>query len=223
MLRFSCSQIGGLMGYPDRDSLPAGAYNLIYEKAKQIYLHYSTWNKISGMKEIKKGLECEEDSIALLSELHGRQYVKNSDRISTDLLSGEWDIYCQYQKKVFDIKTSWSKDTHPAIVKESDYKLYQWQLIAYMHLLKEKKYEIEKAGLAFCLVDTPPELIPPWEPVDWHLVSDIDPKFRVSEFEILYDPVKEGQLLRRVSLAQKVLKEVFDEKGFDYKLLEVNF
>lgn len=215
MLKFRASMIGKLMAYPDKDTLSAGAMSAIYEKASQIILD---WHPQLDMHVIEKGRQCEDMAIELLSSVMGKKYVKNETRLSTDLITGEWDIFDAEENKIIDIKNAYSKKTFPIIITEGDMKLYEWQLTAYMSLK-----DADKAAIAYCLVDTPEELISRRDDPDWHVVSHIPECDRVTIFEMERCYKKERQMLNKVKLAQDELKRILDERGFDLSLYEVDF
>lgn len=215
MLQFRASQVGRLMAYPDKNTLAQGALTYIGEVASQILLD---WQPELDMYMVEKGLQCEDESIDLLNDLYGTSYAKNHERITGDLLTGEWDIYDQVNDLIIDIKTAYSKKTFPIALKEGDRKMYEWQLTAYMHLKGA-----DNAAIAYTLVDTPPHLIGARENPDWHQVSHIQKNLRVTGFNIQRDAEREEQMLNKLKLAQDHLKEILDSKGFDYSFLEVSF
>lgn len=215
MLQFRASGVGKLMAYPDRDSLPVGAITAIYEKASQIILD---WEPKLDLRVIEKGHVCEDEAIGLLNQVKGKNYVKNTTRLTTDLLTGEWDIYCKEEDLIIDIKNAYSKKTFPIFIKEGDKKDYEWQLTAYMALKNASR-----ARIAYVLVDTPEELINPYDDINWHIVSHINPENRLTEFNMERCFERERQLLSRVKLAQEKLKEILEEKGFDYKSYQIDF
>lgn len=215
MLQFRASGVGKLMAYPERDSLPAGAITAIYEKASQIILD---WEPKLDLRVIEKGRVCEDEAIGLLNQVKGKNYVKNTIRLTNDLLTGEWDIYCKEEDLIIDIKNAYSKKTFPIFIKEGDKKDYEWQLTAYMALKNASR-----ASIAYVLVDTPEELINPYDDIDWHIVSNIDPKNRLTEFNMERCAEREQQLLNRVKLAQIKLRGILEEKGFDYESYQIDF
>jgi hypothetical protein len=206
--QFRASSVGKMMAYPDKNSLPDGALTYINEIASQIILN---WKPQLDLNALSKGLQCESESIALYNDVVGTSYAKNETRITSDILTGECDILDRDANLVIDIKTSYSKKTHPITIKDGDRKLYEWQLTAYMHL-----FQVDHAELAYVLVDTPDDLISKREPRDWHKVGDIPQKFRVTRFEFEKSDEKIQQLLSRCFLAQEKLKEILDSKGYDF-------
>lgn len=212
MLVFRSHMVGKLMAYPDKDTLSTGAISAIYEKASQIILGLKP---NLDLPAIKKGLACEDEAIELLNLVDDKNYVKNKHRISTPLLTGEWDIYCPEQDLIIDIKNAYSKATFPIVLKDGEKKLYEWQLRAYMLLAGASR-----AAIVYCLVDTPEELIKRSDPLDWHLVSDIKPEYRITKLEIERCEIKEKQLLNKLKIATKELERILKERNF---LQEINF
>lgn len=208
MLQFRASGVSKLMSYPEKDTLSEGALTYVYELASQILLE---WKPELDTYSINKGKQCENESIALYNLFSGGFHVKNDQRINTDLFTGEWDLYDEETKTIIDIKTAYSKKTFPIVLKEGDRKNYEWQLDCYM-LLKDAN----RAGLVYCLVDTPSDIIKRGEPEDWHKVSHLPHHLRVTEFYKDRDAKREGQLIAKARVAQEVLKEILDKKGYDW-------
>lgn len=100
-------------------------------------------------KYLSKGIECEDDSIALFNNVFFKSLVKNDKRITNDLITGECDLIDD--RTIIDIKTSWSLATFAK--QRSNTTSYEWQLRGYMWL-----YDKDKACTAHCLVDTPKHL-----------------------------------------------------------------
>ena len=132
-----------------KGALSETAKSYIKSIAKQDYFGYDV--ELNN-KYVTKGIQCEEHSIALLNDVLFTNYEKNEVRKSTDILTGECDIYTP--ELIIDIKTSWSFETFPATPDDINIKDYEHQLRGYMYL-----YNVDKAALAYCMVDTPQELI----------------------------------------------------------------
>lgn len=214
MMQFRSSSVGKLMAYPDKNTLPDGAVSYINELASQIILN---WQPELDTFAIEKGKQCEDDSIALLNSVTGKSYTKNATRKTTDLLTGEWDIEDESESLIIDIKSAYSKKTFPIAIKEGDRKLYEWQLTAYMHLRN-----LDNAMLAYCLVDTPEPLISKKDNEDWHHVSHIPERYRVTTFQMSRDATKEEQLIARCKLAQMRLVEILDNRGYDWGVVDMS-
>lgn len=102
-------------------------------------------------KYLDKGIQVEEQSITLYSEVTDMLFVKNKERRSNAFITGEPD---NTQGKIRDIKSSWSLSTFPMHDDQLTNFDYYWQLQGYMEL-----FDLEESELIYCLVDTPEELI----------------------------------------------------------------
>lgn len=209
MIQFRASSIGKLMAYPDRDTLADGALTHVYELASQILLN---WKPALNTFEIEKGRVVEDQTIALYNQVSGNFYVKNTERKTSDLFTGECDINEEDEDLILDIKSSYSKKTFPLIIREGDKKLYEWQLDTYMLL-----WDRNHAGLVFGLVDTPSHLIKKQEPEDWHIVGHILPELRITTIFKPRDAKREQQLINKTRVAQDVLCEILDKRGYKWE------
>lgn len=144
-----------------KGGLSETAKSYIKSIAKQDYFGYDI--ELNN-KYVTKGLQCEEHSIQLLNDVLFTNYEKNEVRKSTDILTGECDIYTP--ELIIDIKTSWSFETFPATPDDINIKDYEYQLRGYMYL-----YNVDKAALAYCMVNTPPDLIG-FENEQMHVIGD---------------------------------------------------
>ncbi|MFG5780252.1 hypothetical protein ACFIQF_24650, partial [Comamonas sp. J-3] len=159
-----CSSLGKIMTDPKTKAegiLSVGAKTYIRELAQQeifgIDFEFSS-------KEIEKGLEVEDQSIALLNRVRGLSLAKNTERRSNGLITGECDLYDAERRRGHDLKSSWSAKTFPGWVKDCEDKLYEWQMRGYMMLWDADEWEVN-----YSLVDTPDRLIG-YEPLQMHVV-----------------------------------------------------
>lgn len=210
MIQFRASGIGKLMAYPEKDTLSDGALTHVYEMASQILLN---WKPALDTFEIEKGRVVEDQTIALYNQVSGNFYVKNAERKTTDLFTGECDINEKDEDLILDIKSSYSKKTFPLLIKEGDKKLYEWQLDNYMHL-----WDLNNAGLVFGLVDTPSHLIKKQDPEDWHIVGHILPELRITTIFKKRDAKREQQMINKTRVAQQVLCEILDKRGYKWSV-----
>ena len=190
------------MAYPEKDTLADGAKTYLEKLASQYILD---WRENLNTFEIEKGRVCEDISIDLYNLNQDAFYMKNTARISNDLMTGECDILDQEKSLVIDIKTAYSKKTFPMFLTAS--KLYEWQLRCYMHL-----YNVDNAELAYCLVSTPEHLIKRSEPEDWHIVDHIEEYKRVSIASLQRCEKKEQQMINKAILAQNYLNKLLSSK-----------
>lgn len=209
MLQFRASSVGSIMAYPDKDTLPKGAMTYLEDMASKIILG---WSESLDTFEMQKGREVEDEAIALFNEVSGNFFIKNAERKTNELFTGECDIHDSDSSIIWDAKSSYSKKTHNLFLDINSNKLYFWQLVQYAVM-----WETDNAGLARILVDTPLHLIKSSDPLDWHEVSHIDPKYRVTTASMQVTQELKEQLINRATLAQNKLKEMLDEKGFYYE------
>lgn len=103
-------------------------------------------------KHIQKGLQCEDDSITLLSRINKRFFKKNEQKFQNDFIMGTPDIIDG--EVVRDTKTSWDIFTFFKNDPKKLNKDYFWQVHGYMALTGAKT-----AFVDFCLVNTPQALL----------------------------------------------------------------
>jgi hypothetical protein len=167
---FRCSSLPKLLTKSrKKGELSQTAKSEIESMAKQEYFGY---RKQLDNKYISKGIICEDDSIKLYNSVFFTDYKKHVGRVKKGLLTGECDL--KDNEVVIDIKSSWSLETFPCIESDIDLKTYEAQLRGYMYL-----YNLPKARLAYCLVDTPIDLIG-YEPTEIHYVSKIAEEKRIT-------------------------------------------
>jgi|32_taG_2_1085360.scaffolds.fasta_scaffold08249_5 hypothetical protein len=105
----------------------------------------------------EKGIQVEDESILMFGRITGRFGCdKNEKSFENDYFTGTPDIIIQKESLVVDIKSSWSASSFPFFNDDDDIpsKDYIYQLHAYMDLTG-----MDNALLAYCLVDTPEEII----------------------------------------------------------------
>jgi hypothetical protein len=171
-MKWHPSALGKLMTAPKLKSeqLSETAKSEIRRIAKEQFFGFSS---SIVTKPMMKGKDWEEDSIALVNQVRGTFYVKNTERFENEFLTGEPDIILD--NMIIDIKTSWSLETWPATSDEGANKDYMWQLMGYCWLLN-KPY----AELIYCMIDTDDVLLSDWDNRSIHKVSHIDPEKRIT-------------------------------------------
>lgn len=202
-----CSSLGKIMTEPKTKAegiLSVGAKTYIRELAQQeifgIDFEFSS-------KETAKGIEVEDESIAMLNRVRGLSLVKNTERKTNGLLTGECDLYDAGRKRGHDLKSSWSAKTFPGWVKDCEDKLYEWQMRGYMMLWDADEWEVN-----YALVDTPERLIG-YEPLQMHVVSHIPEHMRLTSWLIERDFTKERAIAEKVGAAREYYAEVI--RDFD--------
>lgn len=175
-------------------TLSAGAKTYMDELAKE-YLY--SYHDVVSSKYTDKGNIVENESIALYNERFGTFYSKNTERRENDYLSGECDIYTG--SKIIDIKSSWSVKTFPVVAEDAHKPEYEWQVRGYMWL-----WDVEEAEVAYCLVDTPDELIG-FENIELHEFSRLPLELRVTTVSYQRDRALEEKIARKVMAARAYL------------------
>lgn len=202
---FRASSIGRIMTEPRTKAegvLSVGARTYIRELAQQeifgIDFEFSS-------KEMEKGIEVEQDSIALLNRVRGLSLAKNTERRSNKHVTGECDLYDPSTRKGYDLKSSWSAKTFPGWVVDCEDRMYEWQCRTYLWL-----WDAEEWSVAYALVDTPERLIG-YEPIQMHIVGHIPEHMRLTEWTIKRDTSKEALIREKVEAAQAYYREVIAE------------
>ena len=103
-------------------------------------------------KQMKKGIEAEQDSIDLLSMYLKLPFSKNEERFKNDFITGLPDII--NGDTIIDIKSSYDLWTFLGNIPDKLDNLYYWQMQSYMWLTGTKN-----ATIAYCLVNTPESII----------------------------------------------------------------
>ena len=121
-------------------------------------------------KQMKKGIEVEEDSITLLSRVQKKMLYKNEERLYNDYITGLPDIFegesIRNATSITDIKSSYDLFTFLANAGESLDSNYDYQLQGYMALSGARQ-----AYIAYCLVNTPAHII---ESEKYYLLKKMD-------------------------------------------------
>lgn len=198
-LLFRASGLGDIMTDPKGkgEVLSSGAKTTIIKMAKEFV--YGFDERISS-KYMTKGIQVEDESIELLNMVLGTSYVKNQERKTNEWLTGEADIVGD--NRIIDIKSSWSIGTFPAIAEQGEDTKYEWQGRAYMML-----WDVPEFSIAYCLVNTPPELIG-YEEKSMHIVDHIIPELRVTLVHYKRDKTLEEKIMRKVEAAREYYEQV---------------
>jgi len=189
-MKIRSSALGKIMTNPRKKSeaLSAGCKTYIKELVKEDLFGYKS---TIDSKYLTKGIDLEDTSIDLYNEVHSTLYLKNTERLSNEFITGECDINAE--DKIIDIKSSWSLETFPASPDDVNNKDYEWQLRGYMML-----YNKPKAELAYCMVSTPDYLLKDWDNWEIHKVDKHDPFLRVTTISFERDRDKERDIIDRV-------------------------
>jgi hypothetical protein len=209
---FRPSSIGKLMTEPKTKSdgpLSVGAKTYIRELVAQEI--FGVQFEVSS-KPMQKGIQCEDDSIALLNHVRGLSLSKNTERRTDGYLTGECDLYDAERKRGHDLKTSWSLATFPITEADCVDKLYEWQMRAYMRLWDAQEWEVN-----YAMVDTPEDLMG-YEPMQMHIVSHIPPEHRITTWLIRRDMEKELAMIEKIKHARDYFAQVVREFDATHKM-----
>ena len=189
-MKIRSSALGKIMTNPRKKTevLSATCKTYIKELVKEDLFGYRT---TIDSKYLTKGIDMEDTIIDLYKEVHGTLYLKNTERLENEFITGECDINAE--DKIIDIKSSWSLETFPPSPEDVNNKDYEWQLRGYMML-----YNKPKAELAYCMVSTPDYLLKEWDNWDIHKVDKHDPFLRVTTISFERDRDKERDIIDRV-------------------------
>ena len=170
-----------------------------------------------GSKYLTKGVECEEKSLSLYSEVKGEFLVKNEVLFKNEYIHGTPDSIPD--TRIVEIKSSWDIFT---FFDAELTKNYYWQMLGYLWLTG-----LKKATLAYCLVNTPyhlfeqeekkiyfnndcnydsPQYIAEVENLKkMHMVDYIPANKRVKTFDIEFNQEEIDKLVLRIEEARKYL------------------
>lgn len=200
MLKFRASSLADIMADGKGGGLSVGAKTHIQQLAKEFIYGY---DKRITSKYMDKGIQVEDQSIELLNSVLFTDYKKNTERKENDWITGECDIFTG--DMIYDIKSSWSLDTFPVLASQGENSTYEWQLRAYMWL-----WNVDKAAIAYCLVNTPEELIG-YENTSIHIVDHINPELRVTFVKYERDKSLEEKIPSKVEAARLYYQEVIEQ------------
>jgi hypothetical protein len=200
MLKFRASSLAEIMTDGKSSGLSVGAKTHIQQLAKEFVYGY---DKRITSKYMDKGIQVEDQSIELLNSVLFTDYKKNTERKENDWITGECDIFTG--QMIYDIKSSWSLDTFPVLASQGEDKTYEWQLRAYMWL-----WNVDKAAIAYCLVNTPEELVG-YENPAIHMVDHINPELRVTFVKYERDKSLEEKIQSKVEAARLYYQEVIEQ------------
>lgn len=148
-------------------------------------------------KYTDKGLAVEAEGLALLNRVRGLALAKNTERRSDGQITGEADTVDLVRRCGHDLKCSWSLQTFPAFVRDCEDALYAWQMRGYMRLWDLDRWEVN-----YAMVDTPEDLLGPYEPQELHLVSHLPEHLRLTTWCIERDRTLEAQMDIKLGLAR---------------------
>lgn len=144
-------------------SLSEGAKTHIHSLVRRHIYDYK--ESELGSKEIRKGNAMEGAAINLLSSVTGDILTKNERLFDDGILCGTPDTWDS--PRLYDTKVPFTIESFPIVesiaAKMAKAAGYEWQCRGYTMLLNEDGIPIEEFSIAYMLMETPSDLIPPWE------------------------------------------------------------
>lgn len=157
-------------------------------------------------RPILKGRAVEEPlCLPMLARLTGRPLVKNNERRTNGLISGECDIFDAPLRHGRDIKAPYSMESMPIVLADCYDSGYEWQMQGYQIL-----WDAETWSVDYLLVSTPEELIG-FEPVSLHYVDHIPEALRWTSWPVQRDRALESLIVDKVLAARRYYREVLNE------------
>jgi hypothetical protein len=156
-------------------------------------------------RPILKGRQVEDDCIAMLARLTGRPLVKNTERRTNGIISGECDVWDAQIRHGRDIKAPYSMATMPIALADCYESGYEWQMQGYNIL-----WDAESWSVDYMLVSTPDELVG-YEPPSLHYVDHIPEHMRWTTWLVERDRSLEALILDKVQAARRYYRQVLNE------------
>jgi hypothetical protein len=157
------------------------AKTAMLESAREIM--FNVRKSLDNMPMIEKGKYCEDQGIDLYNSvfMYDLKKVESSERRNNGIITGEPDLIAATSGKGVDIKVAWSLLTFPLTEDQAGKKDYEWQARGYMCLFDLPVWEI-----AYCAIDTPEELLKPWDDPIIHRIDESIPahhRITIARFE----------------------------------------
>jgi hypothetical protein len=194
-----CSSISKIMTNPQKKSEPWSetAKTAMLEEAR--YRLFNVSKDLGDLKYIQKGRMCEDAGIDLYNTVFLYDLQKVTERRNNGIITGEPDLLALGSNKGVDIKVAWSLLTFPLNEDQAGKKAYEWQARGYMCLFDVPAWEI-----AYCAIDTPEELLKPWDDITHHRIDSAIPlhhRITIARFE--RDMEIEKEMLEKCKVANE--------------------
>lgn len=154
---------------------------------------------------ILKGRAVEQACIEMLARLTGRPLVKNTERRSNGLISGEADVFDAPITHGRDVKAPYSMATMPIVLDDCWDANYDWQMRGYMALWNASRWSVD-----YVLVSTPEEYIGR-EPQALHFVEHIPEHHRWTSWLVKRDRALESLIQDKVLAARRYYRRMLNE------------
>lgn len=188
-----------------RKSLSTGGKTHVRELAREAIYGFEPAE--IETRPIMKGRAVEQACIDLLAKLTGRPLVKNTERRTNGLISGECDIFDAPIRHGRDIKAPYSMETMPIALADCYDSGYEWQMRGYM---SAGLWDAEAWSVDYVLVNTPEEFIG-FEPHHLHFVDHIPEAHRWTTWTVQRDRQLEALITDKVLAARRYYRQVINE------------
>jgi hypothetical protein len=186
-----------------RKSLSAGGKTHVRELLREAIYGFEPAELAT--RPILKGRAVEQACIEMLSRLTGRPLVKNTERRTNGLISGECDIFDAPIRHGRDVKAPYSMANMPIVLDDCYDSGYEWQMQGY-----EILWDADTWSVDYLLVNTPEELIG-IEPMSLHIVDHIDERHRWTSWFVHRNPTKASLIEDKVLAARRYYRRMLNE------------
>lgn len=193
-----------LLDEAKRNSLSAGGKTHVRKLVREAVYGYEPAE--IETRPIQKGRQVEAACIEMLARLTGRPLVKNAERRSNGLISGECDVFDAEIRRGRDVKAPWNMETMPIVLADAYDSGYEWQMLGYSGLWNADAWSVD-----YLLVSTPDALTRDFEPQELHFVDHIPEALRWTSWPVARDPSKEALIVDKVLAARRYYREVMNE------------
>jgi hypothetical protein len=197
-----------------RKSLSAGGKTHVRELVRESVYGFEPAD--IETRPILKGRQLEEDGIAMLARLTGRPLVKNKERRTNGLLSGEADVFDAPIGLGSDAKLPYSMANMPIVLADCYDSGYEYQMRGYM---SEGLWDCERWSVDYLLLSTPEDLIG-YEPAALHFVDHIPERLRWTRWMVQRDRAIEALIVDKVLAARRYYREVLNEFDRTHRLAD---
>jgi hypothetical protein len=164
---------------------------------------------LDDVKCIQKGIMCEDEGIQLYNDvfMYDLKKVEAIERRSNGIITGEPDLIAVGSQKGVDIKVAWSLLTFPLTEDQAGKNEYKYQAMGYMCLFDLPRWEI-----AYCAIDTPEELLKPWDDPEIHVIDPAIPlHHRITVVTYERDMEAEREMLEKCRKANEWIESAVKE------------
>jgi len=155
-----------------------------------------------GVPQMVRGIKTENQGLALLSSIDGKQYFKYKKTVENDYLVGKLDVIDaetpDKAKSIFDIKSAKDSPTFFSKIDEHFTQANIWQMQAYFAITG-----IEYGEIIHCLVGEPTDVIDEQEEL---LFKKMCPDgIKTTNFEVAWDKAKNNMLYNDIPETDRLI------------------